>query len=248
MTKWRLIQLQEYTGPMNMALDEAVSESVRHGGQPTMRFFSWNPDCVTIGYHQSPEEEVNLQECERKGFGVVRRVTGGGAVFHNRTGEITYSVIGGEELFPKDIIASYKEICGWIVDGLGELGVKAEFKPINDVIVNGKKISGNAQTRRRGVLHQHGTILYGLDVRTMFSVLKVSKEKISDKLIASVEERVTSLDRICSATRGETYHALVKSFTKNKEFEFGDFTKDEINRALDLAESKYSSREWNFQR
>ena len=131
---------------------------------------------------------------------------------------------------------------------MGEIGIKGEFKPINDIIVNGKKISGNAQTRRRGVLHQHGTILYGLNIKTMFSVLKVSKEKISDKLIASVEERVTSLDRVCSATRGEAYHPLVKSFTKGKEFEFGDFTKDEINRALELAESKYSSREWNFQR
>ncbi len=233
---------------MNMALDEAVSESVRNGGAPTLRFFSWNPDCVSIGYHQSLEEEVNLEECEKRGFGVVRRLTGGGAVFHDRKGEITYSVIAPEWMFPKDIIASYREICGWIVDGLGELGVKAEFKPINDIVVNGKKISGNAQTRRGGVLHQHGTILYGLDVKTMFSVLKVSKEKISDKLIASVEERVASLDRVCGATRGEAYHALVKSFTKGKEFEFGDFTKEEINRAIDLATEKYSSREWNYQR
>lgn len=246
--KWRVIQMQEYNGPMNMALDEAVSESVRAGGQPTMRFFSWNPDCVTIGYHQSLEEEVNLEECEKRGFGVVRRLTGGGAVFHDRTGEITYSVIAPETIFPKDIIASYREICGWIIEGLGELGVKAEFKPINDVIASGKKISGNAQTRRRGVLQQHGTILYGLDIKTMFGVLKVSKEKISDKLIASVEERVTSLDRMGSSTRGEAYRALVKSFTKGKEFEFGDFTKEEINRAIDLAESKYSSREWNYQR
>lgn len=245
---WRVIQLQEYSGAMNMALDEAVSESVRAGGPATIRFFSWNPDCVSIGYHQSMEEEVNLQECEKRGFGVVRRLTGGGAVFHDRTGEITYSVIAKEEMFPKDIIASYKEICGWIVEGLGEIGVKAEFKPINDIIVNSRKISGNAQTRRGGVLHQHGTILYGLDIKTMFSVLKVSKEKISDKLIASVEERVTSLDRVCSATRGEAYHALVKAFTKGKHFEFGDFTKDEINRAVELAQSKYSSREWNFQR
>ncbi len=247
--KWRVISLQEYPGAMNMALDEAVSEAVREGkSAPTIRFFSWNPSCVTIGYHQSLEVEVNLEECGQRGFGVVRRVTGGGAVYHDRKGEITYSVVAPEEAFPKDIIASYKQICSWIVDGLAELGVQAEFKPINDITVGGKKISGNAQTRRRGVLHQHGTVLYDLDVATMFGVLRVSKEKISDKLIKGVEERVTSLNRACGATRGECYSALLKAFTKGKEFEFGDFSKEEINRAVELAESKYSTREWNFQR
>jgi len=234
---------------MNMALDEAVSEGVRSGeSPPTIRFFSWSPSCVTIGYHQSFVEEVNEEECAKRGFGVVRRVTGGGAVFHDRNGELTYSVIAPEELFPKDIIASYKVICGWIVDALGHLEVAGEFKPINDIIVGGKKISGNAQTRRGGILHQHGTILYDLDVATMFSVLRVTKEKISDKLIKSVEERVTSLKRACGATRGECYSALVKAFTNGKEFKFGEFTEKEFERARELAETKYSSREWNYLR
>ncbi len=94
---------------------------------------------------------------------------------------------------PDDIIKSYELICGGIVDALRVLGMpKAVFRPVNDIDVNGKKISGNAQTRRWGVVVQHGTVLVDTDIRTMFTVLKVSKEKISDKLIKSVEERVTT--------------------------------------------------------
>jgi len=234
---------------MNMALDEAVSETVRARlTPPTIRFYSWKPSCVSIGYHQSLQEEVNTDECQARGLEVVRRLTGGGAVFHDSLGEITYSVIAPDGLFPRDIIASYREICGWIIDGLAKLGVKSEFKPINDVIVNGKKVSGNAQTRRGGVLHQHGTILYGLDVRTMFSVLKVSKEKISDKAIKSVEERVTCLSRECGATKQECYEALLASFTAGKEFSFGNFSQAEMQRALQLAKEKYSAPQWNARR
>src|SRR3989344_3027262 len=162
--KWRVIPASERPGAMNMALDEAVSEGVKAGtAPPTIRFYSWNPSCVSIGYFQSIEEEVNLPECESRGVDVVRRITGGGAVYHDRNGEITYSVIAPQEMFPAGIIDSYKVICGWIIGGLSELGVQAEFKPINDVIADGKKISGNAQTRRGGVLHQLGTVLYDLD-------------------------------------------------------------------------------------
>ncbi len=247
--KWRVIPVTERTGAMNMALDEAVAEAVRAGeSAPTIRFYSWNPSCVSIGYFQSIEEEVNLPECEARGVDVVRRITGGGAVYHDRQGEITYSVIAPQEMFPAGIIDSYKAICGLIIGGLSELGVQAEFKPINDIIAGGKKISGNAQTRRGGVLQQHGTVLYDLDVATMFTVLKVTKEKISDKLIASVEERVTSLKKVCGASREQCYGAMMNGFTAGKEWSQGDFSPKEMERAVQLAKEKYSSREWNFQR
>jgi lipoate-protein ligase A len=241
--------MQENSGPKNMALDDAVSESVRaQTCLPTIRFYSWNPSCVTVGYHQGLLEEVNVLECEKRGFDVVRRITGGGAVYHDRQGEITYSVIGPQELFPAGIIDSYKLVCGWIVDGLQTLGIQAAFAPINDIVVGGKKISGNAQTRRGGVLQQHGTILYELDVPTMFSVLKVSKEKLSDKLVKRVEERVTCISRGCAASREQAYLALLESFTRGKKIEYGDFTMREIERAQELAKNKYSSHEWNYQR
>ena|SRR3989338_5743509 len=247
--KWRVIKVQEFSAAMNMALDEAIANEISAGNAlPTIRFYSWNPSAVSIGYFQSLNEEVNLDKCKELGFDVVRRRTGAGAVYHDREGEITYSVIGKEELFPKGITESYVEICSWIVNSLKEIGIESNFHKINDIIAGGKKISGNAQTRRNGVLQMHGTILYDLDVETMFSVLKVSKEKISDKLIQSVKDRVTRVLDFKNISRKELEEALIKGFTKGKEFEFGNYSETELKNAEKLVEEKYGNHEWNFKR
>ena len=246
--KWRVIPLHVTDAYMAMGIDEAVLEAVANGMQPTLRFWRWNPSAVSIGSFQSIEDEVNLERCSELGVDIVRRITGGGAVYHDFDGEITYSIAGRLEIFPKDIRESYRLICGWIIDGLKNLGIEAQFVPVNDIVVNGKKISGNAQTRRRGVLLQHGTILCDLDVRKMFSLLKVSQEKISDKMIKSVEERVTKLLNFGSFSMEEVYRALLKGFTHGKEFEIGQLTQTELGRAKELAETKYRSHEWNFTR
>ncbi|MDD5171764.1 MAG: biotin/lipoate A/B protein ligase family protein [Candidatus ainarchaeum sp.] len=246
--RWRIIDYSENDAYMNMAIDEAISESIVKGAPPTIRFYGWKPSAVSIGYFQSLEHEVDIKHCADLGMDIVRRRTGGGAVYHDHQGEITYSVIGKEDLFPKDIIASYRLICGWIIDSLGLLGIKAEFKPINDIAVGEKKISGNAQTRRGGVLLQHGTILHSVDVDTMFSVLKVSDEKIKDKMIATVKERVTSVSQQKVISRDELYGALLSGFTKGKDFGLGTITDEERNRALELVEKRYLTKEWNAMR
>lgn len=247
--KWRVIPLEQHDAYTNMALDEACSEAISANAvPPTIRFYGWQPSAVSIGYHQSITDEVNLEECRNQQIDVVRRRTGGGAVYHDGAGEITYSVIAPEIFFPKDIIASYKLICGWIVDALSSLGLQAEFKPINDITLQGKKVSGNAQTRRQGILLQHGTLLYDLDVRKMFSLLKVSQEKISDKMIAAVEERVTSLKRAGISDKEAVYKALVEAFTRGKSYEFGGWTERELLRAKELSDKRYRTTEWNFQR
>ncbi len=246
--RWRIIPFSENDAFTNMAIDEAVSESVAAGGPPTIRFYGWKPSAVSIGYFQSLEKEVDTAVCSELGVDVVRRRTGGGAVYHDNEGEITYSIIGKEELFPKDIIASYRLICGWICDSLSLLGIPAEFSPINDIIVNGKKISGNAQTRRGGVLLQHGTVLYSVDVERMFSLLKVPDEKIRDKLIASVKERVTSIKNQKGIFRNDAYEALLEGFTKDKEFDVGSLTEKEAEKADMLAAERYVKKEWNHMR
>lgn len=246
--KWRVIDFTENDAFMNMAIDEAVSESVARGGPPTIRFYGWRPSAVSIGYFQSLEKEVDIERCREQGVDIVRRRTGGGAVYHDTAGEITYSVIAGEELFPKDILASYRIICGWLLDSLGRLGIEAEFKPINDIVVGGKKISGNAQTRRGGVLLQHGTILHSVDVGRMFSLLRVSDEKIRDKMISAAKERVTSVAAQNGASRDELYRALVAGFTEGKDVEFGGLDRQEIARAFMLAGTRYSRDEWNKMR
>lgn len=249
MSNWRIIKLETYDAFMNMALDEACCEAVASGKvAPTIRFYQWQPSAVSIGYFQSLEDEVATEKCKEAGVDVIRRRTGGGAVYHDFDGEITYSVIAPESIFPRGITASYHVICRWISDGLREIGIESEFKPINDIITGGKKISGNAQTRRNSVLLQHGTILYDVDVKKMFSLLKVGQEKIADKLIAAVEDRVTCVRRLSNATKQETYEGLLKGFTNEKEWEFGEWTSEELERAKKLSVERYRTDEWNRMR
>lgn len=245
---WRVIGLNAYSAAENMAIDEAISSLVREGrSPPTIRFYRWSPGAVTIGCFQCASDEVDLDVCHRLGIGFVRRATGGGAVYHDPAGEITYSVIAPESLFPKDIRGSYREICSCIIRGLADLGIDATFRPINDVIVGGRKISGSAQMRRQGVLTQHGTILYGLDRATMFSVLKPSKLKLSDKPAASFGEGIVSVRELCSASMEELYDALLNGFTEGKDWEFGTLREEERAQVKDIMR-KYDSFEWNFSR
>lgn len=247
MAKWRIIDLETNSAAMNMALDEAISEAVRaKKSLPTIRLYKWQPSAVSIGYFQSLTDEVDVELCKKIGVEFVRRRTGGGAVYHDSSGELTYSVIAPEALFQKGITESYQVICGWIVDALKRAGINSEFKPINDIIAAGKKISGNAQTRRNGILLQHGTILYKLDVATMFSLLKVPKEKISDKFISDVKQRVTSVTDINpQISEQQLRDALVAAFTEGKEFEFGALTEGEKAAAEKLVKGRYAADEWN---
>lgn len=240
---------------MNMAIDEALCILRSEGRSPnTIRFYRWNPSAVSIGYFQLLEQEVNLQACQALGVDVIRRMTGGGAVYHSFEGEITYSLIVDQRLpiIPTNILRSYDFICGGVVMALKKLGIEAEFKPINDIVVNGKKISGNAQTRRRNVVVQHGTILLDTDIKTMFTVLKVSKEKISDKLIQSVEDRVTTIRRELrrDVSVEAVTAALIESFTRVLGVEPypGTLSEEEMKLAVKLREEKYKTREWIFNR
>ncbi|MEM2093776.1 MAG: biotin/lipoate A/B protein ligase family protein [Candidatus Bathyarchaeia archaeon] len=254
--KWRVIGLDIYDAYTNMAIDEAICQLRSKGKSPnTIRLYRWNPSAVSIGYFQLVEQEVDVEACRDLGIDVVRRMTGGGAVYHAYEGELTYSIIVEEEhhKIPKDIIKSYELICGGIVEALRMLGLKeAAFRPVNDVDVKGKKISGNAQTRRWGVIVQHGTILVDTDIKTMFKVLKVSKEKISDKLIKSAEERVTTIRRELgrSVTFEEVAGSLKVAFSKVLGIETfpGNLTAEEKELAQLLKKEKYSTRTWLYER
>lgn len=244
-----MIRLEVHDAYMNMGIDEMLLEFIRgKRSDPTIRFYRWKPSTVSIGRFQSMEKEVNIQRCRELGVNYIRRITGGGAVFHDFSGEITYSIIAPLSYFPQGIRESYEFICNWVVSGLSIIGLDASFAPINDILIDGKKISGNAQTRREGILLQHGTVLYDTDIKTMFSVLNVSAEKISDKAIKSAEERVTSVKKYAKTSIEELYDALVQGFTKGKEFEFGSLRSEELIRARELAKAVYSTDAWNFSR
>ncbi len=253
--EWRLLDTGLGDAFYNMALDEAIAIARSKKLVPnTLRFFRWEPSAVSIGYFQSMEEEVDIKACNKLGIDYVRRRTGGGAVYHDRDGELTYSLIINEDhpLISRDFQKTYENLCSGIIRGLRILGVPAEFKPINDIIVGGKKISGNAQTRSMNVVHQHGTILRDVNPTLMFTVLKVPSEKIRDKMIKSVKERVTSIKSYLKkeVSFEELKDALIKGFeeTFNIRLIPGEVTNFEEQTAIKLKMEKYSTREWNFKR
>ena len=234
-----------------MAIDESMMTArAENKVANTLRFFAWNPPAITIGFFQSAEEEVDLEKTRAAGVEIIRRYTGGGAVFHDK--EITYSAVISEKDLPGDIIESYRHICGAVVAGLKSLGMPAVFSPINDIVVNGKKISGSGQTRKNGVILQHGTVLLDVDVEKMFSFLKVPDEKLRDKMIKVASERVTSVkaELGCEPKTGEIEKALANGF---KDYFKADFTESNLSEyemamSKKLFNEKYSSTAWNFSR
>lgn len=251
MGEWRLIYLNEFDAHMQMAIDEAMLILRSKNEIPnTLRFFVFKPSAITIGYFQSITEEVDLDFCRKHGISVVRRITGGGAVFHDENGEITYSLVVSEEEAPKDIIKSYELYCKGLVLALMKLGLPAEFKPVNDVVVFGKKISGSAQTRKRGVVLQHGTFMYDTDIGTLAVALKIVPEKLKDKGVSKLEERVITVSKALGrkVTRDEALQALIDGFKEalNVQFFEDQLTREELELARKLVEEKYSRDEWNF--
>ena len=240
--KIRILETGYNSGPWNMALDEVLMNCVNYD-MPILRLYGWHPPTVSIGYFQSMDEEVDVKKCKQVGIDVVRRITGGGAVLHES--ELTYSFI--TKSYPKNIMESYNLICEPVVMCINKLGFNAKFAPLNDVVVNNKKVSGNAQTRKKNTLLQHGTILLGVNVEKMFSVLKVPSEKIKDKMINDVKARVMGLNK----TFEQVAHNLKESFCEKFDAQIivdNHLTIQENEKAKELASEKYISNQWNWRK
>jgi lipoyltransferase/lipoate-protein ligase len=251
--QWRLLQTGFNTAFSNMAVDRAILVVNGEGKvPPTVRFYGWIPSAISIGYFQSLADEVDIGACDRLGVDYVRRITGGGAVFHEK--ELTYSIVIPEAHpeIPKNIMKSYGRICGAIMKGLDRLGIESEYAPINDIVSGGRKISGNAQTRKLKTVLQHGTVLMDVDVDKMFSLLKVPNEKIKDKLIADVKQRVTSIRHILGKEiRFEEVAEVMKSgFEEEFHVELleGKLCKEEVALAKKFEKECFSANDWNHRR
>jgi lipoate-protein ligase A len=251
--QWRLLKTEGNTAFTNMAIDRAVLVSNSEGKvPPTVRFFTWSPPAISIGYFQSLKEEVDLEACDRLGVNYVRRITGGGAVFHDE--ELTYSIVIPESHseIPKNIMESYGRICGALIKGLKQLDIESKYVPINDIIVDKRKISGNAQTRKMKTVLQHGTILTDVDVEKMFSLLKVPNEKIKDKLISDVKQRVTSIKHVLG--RNIDFKEIADAMKTGFEEEFnvklieGSLTFEEKELTRKFEKEFFTTKEWNHRR
>ena len=229
-----------------MALDEALLEARSLGTiGDCIRFFQFSPSAVTIGRFQSLHREVNTEACALRGIDVVRRPTGGGTVFHDAGGELTYSVVMGQTPETRTISDAFAHICSGVVRGLRELGVEAVFAPVNDITVAGKKISGSAQARRKSALLQHGTIMYATDTALLKELLTVSRIKLRGKGVPSVDKRVTTLwQEAVACGIGDVMSALESGFAQL----FGPLDRRDIQHhvsslACQLHEERYATRQ-----
>jgi lipoyltransferase/lipoate-protein ligase len=259
MGNWRLLKLETHNAYMNMAIDEAMlTARTRNLAPNTIRFYRWNPSAVSIGKFQNIENEVYVDSCRKCGVDVVRRLTGGGAVYHDAEDEITYSVIAKkEDLEAKDITTVYAKIYAGIAEALKTLGINADFtegnaKTCPNLTVDGKKISGSAQSHKRGVVLQHGTILLDVDLEKMFSFLRVPSAKTCMEIVRVARHKITSIKTEIGkdVSTMEANNALAKGFRKalNIELVDGELTLYERELAGKLCEEKYSTKDWNFHR
>jgi lipoate-protein ligase A len=259
MSTWRLLKLKTADAFTNMAIDEAIMKAKIEERVPnTLRFYQWKPSAVSIGRFQTLTNEVHIENCKAHKVDVVRRITGGGAVYHDSNGEITYSVItktadlGCSDL---DMLSAYQKICNGLNEAVKILGAKAEFRPPDpkrcpNLTINGKKISGNAQSCKRGVLLQHGTFLLDIDHGKMFTFLKVPWAKTLDDVLKVSQRKLTSARQELEAqfTTEEAYQALVKGFEKvlNVKLVEEELTEYENKLAEELRRKRFATEEWTF--
>ena len=207
-------------------------------------FYLWiNAPAVIVGINQNTAQEVNLAYTEAHGVKVVRRLTGGGAVYHDK-GNLCYTIIAPYD----EKVDNYRKFTAPVIEYLNTLGVKAEFSGRNDITVDGKKISGNAQTVYGGKIMHHGTILFSSDMDGLTRALNPSKIKVESKGIKSVRARVTNVkDHLKTPIDIATFKKGLKDvFLKTCE-EY-TFTADDIEKINVLVNEKYSKYEWNIGR
>ncbi|MHA1710195.1 MAG: lipoate--protein ligase family protein [Candidatus Baldrarchaeia archaeon] len=264
MLKARLIVHDKMPGRRNMAVDEALLllyQPEKH--MPIIRFYMWRPSTVSIGFHQKLEDSVNIEKIRLKGFELVRRPTGGGALLHAEDLEITYSVILPLDFpcMPNDVVGSATFITRGIISALKRLGINASHgtrfsgtrkyalcyfrEAQSDIKVQGRKISGSAQRRLHKALLQHGTLLIGFRPEDWYEVIKVPSGTTLDDLKKSI---VSLKDLGVDVDTDTVLKALIRGFSDalNVEFVESELKDEEEEFATELEKRKYGNHEWTF--
>jgi lipoate-protein ligase A len=269
---WRYLDTGFLSGYENMAIDEAVFLSCQQGKSlPTIRLYGWTPPAVSLGYFQKAENAINFEACKRRGVDVVKRLSGGRAVLHDK--ELTYSLIcpEGTPPFGKTILETYRTISMCLISALKNLNLDVKwvtskekhssFRHLNDktvscfsspswyeITVEGKKICGSAQKRGGGVWMQHGAILLEHDVEMLVEVLKSgkSKQEFMDEIFSST----TSINNhlVKKIDFYELKALVLKGFEANLGIilERGNLTSHEYTLKNKLLEEKYQNKKWNL--
>jgi len=255
--EWRLIAEESRPGPLQMALDEIAAESAAEDGTRTLRVYRWEPGTLSLGYHQDPAT-IDWAFCERAGITVTRRPTGGGAIYHDNFGDISYSVVAPADELPGDLMDSYELLCEPLLDAFEGMGVDARFAdeerpavyepacylralhPAHDVVAgDGRKISGNAQYRQKEAVVQHGSITFAPTTErhlSCFADPDATAEAFDDR-VTSVREQ-TGIGREAAVAELE---GALRSWADARE---GAWSETERSRARERAREKYETDGW----
>ncbi len=244
---WQLIHGEAYPPVMQMALDQVLAEEVGAGRRkPTLRIWEWNEPGVVIGSFQSVKNEVDLEMADKYGFQVVRRVSGGGAMFMEAGSVITYSIYAPSDLVQGMSFAdSYAFLDEWVITALKSVGIDAFYQPLNDITSAKGKIGGAAQKRlgTGSVLH-HVTMSYDMDGEKMVEVLRIGREKLSDKGTKSAAKRVDPLRSQTGLSRAEIIQKMEDTFRGLYGLTESAITAAELATAEKLVAEKFSTQEW----
>ena len=244
---WELVHEPPQSPALHMALDEVMVDEVSAGRRaPTLRIWEWAGPAVVMGRFQSLRNEVDMEAAQRHGIDVVRRISGGGAMFIEPGNTITYSIFAPVTLVEgMSFEQAYALMDAWVIAALGELGIQAWYQPLNDIASPAGKIAGAAQARRgKAVLH-HVTMAYDIDADKMLQVLRIGREKLSDKGTTSAQKRVDPLRSQTGLSRGEVIEVLVDSFRRRHGgLKTGGIGVDELALAERLALDKFTNPEW----
>jgi lipoate-protein ligase A len=258
--EWRLVPEEAHPGPLNMALDEIAAETAAAAGPRTVRVYRWEPSTLSLGYHQDPAT-IDWDFCEREGVTVTRRPTGGGAIYHDSHGDISYSVIAPADELPGNLMESYDLLCQPLFDAFEQMGVDAFFAdseqpaihepacylrqlhPAHDVLAGkGRKISGNAQYRQRDSIIQHGSVTYARETERHLGCFA------DPPSLDTFEGRVTSVREQAGIDRDDAVAALETALGEWAGAEVGEWSAEELERARERAERKYASDAWTRER
>lgn len=271
--QWRLLDTGYHTGSENMAIDEAIARAHGRGEvAPTLRFYGWKPASVSIGYFQSMSKEVDLDAVRAGGYGYVRRPTGGRLIFHHL--ELTYSVAIREELLPGGVVETYRDLSKGLLAGLRLLGANAELSGGEDdprrvnpggfntacfdtasayeLQIEGRKLAGSAQTRKDGVILQHGAILLDMDVDLLFSLMRLPEGAPREKLMQRFRSKATSMRETLGreVSYDEARDGFSDGFRQGLGLTLfpGSLTMTEQEEAARLVSEKYGNDEWNLKK
>ncbi|HDJ4970431.1 TPA: lipoate--protein ligase family protein [Staphylococcus aureus] len=272
---WNFINTGSKDPYYNMAMDEALLNFVSRGEiDPVIRFYTWNPATLSIGYFQRLQKEIDIDKVKEKGFGLVRRQTGGRGVLHDK--ELTYSVIVPESHpnMPSTVTEAYRVISQGLLEGFKNLGFNTYFAvpktpeerqklklPRSSVcfdapswyelVVEGRKIAGSAQTRQKGVILQHGSILQDIDIDELFDMFIYKNERLKLKMKEAFVEKAVAINDISDKhiTISQMEEAFEKGFKKGLNIELKplELTEAQLAEVEELTE-KYRSDEWMFRK